>query len=154
MPIVRGYSKMLRRNLLYTGITRAKNFLVLCGELDTLAYGLQRDDDVKRLTTLKERVLGVSGASATVPEEMREQEAGLTEPDAVERVTLPIRTEKEVQKLNKKEHSTDQLISLLDEQEQAQLLPILSGETVELFHPLIGMEGISPYDFLEPSENS
>ena len=31
MPVVRGYSKMLRRNLLYTGITRAKTFDFMWG---------------------------------------------------------------------------------------------------------------------------
>ena len=56
MPVVRGYSKMLRRNLLYTGITRAKNFLILCGEPDVLANGLAKTDDLTRLTSLKARL--------------------------------------------------------------------------------------------------
>ena len=56
MPVVRGYSKMLRRNLLYTGITRAKNFLILCGEPDVFADGLAKTDDLTRLTSLKARL--------------------------------------------------------------------------------------------------
>ena len=32
MPIVRSYNRMLRRNLIYTGITRSKKFLIICGE--------------------------------------------------------------------------------------------------------------------------
>ena len=56
MPVVRGYSKMLRRNLLYTGITRAKNFLIICGEPDVLANGLAKTDDLMRLTSLKARL--------------------------------------------------------------------------------------------------
>ena len=32
LPMVRGYYCMLRRNLLYTAITRAKDKLILCGE--------------------------------------------------------------------------------------------------------------------------
>ena len=56
MPVVRGYSKMLRRNLLYTGITRAKNFLILCGEPDVLATGLMKTDDLTRFTSLKARL--------------------------------------------------------------------------------------------------
>src|SRR5690606_15753096 len=32
MPVVRGYMKMLRRNLLYTGIPRSRDFLILCGD--------------------------------------------------------------------------------------------------------------------------
>ncbi|MDW0117430.1 ATP-dependent RecD-like DNA helicase [Sporosarcina thermotolerans] len=56
MPIVRGYRKMLRKNLLYTGITRAKNFLILCGEPEEFKIGINRTDELERQTTLKERL--------------------------------------------------------------------------------------------------
>ncbi len=58
MPIVRGHRKMLRRNLLYTGITRAKNFLILCGEPEEFRAGIARTDELERQTTLKERLNG------------------------------------------------------------------------------------------------
>ena len=54
MPVVRGYRKMLRKNLLYTGITRAKNFLILCGEPEEFKIGINRTDETERQTTLKE----------------------------------------------------------------------------------------------------
>lgn len=56
MPVVRSYAKMLRKNLLYTGLTRAKNFLILCGEPDTFLRGIQNDADVLRQTTLAMRL--------------------------------------------------------------------------------------------------
>ncbi|MGE7978729.1 SF1B family DNA helicase RecD2 [Psychrobacillus sp. NPDC093200] len=56
MPVTRSYMKMLRRNLLYTGITRAKNFLILCGDPEVFTFGVKRTDDLQRLTTLKERL--------------------------------------------------------------------------------------------------
>lgn len=56
MPIVRGYMKMLRRNLLYTGITRSKDFLILCGDPGVFRYGVERTDDAQRMTTLKNRL--------------------------------------------------------------------------------------------------
>lgn len=56
MPVVRSYMKMLRRNLLYTGITRAKNFLILCGDAEVFRFGIERTDDLARLTSLKERL--------------------------------------------------------------------------------------------------
>ncbi|MCG7336460.1 ATP-dependent RecD-like DNA helicase [Sporosarcina sp. ACRSM] len=56
MPVVRSHRKMLRRNLLYTGITRAKNFLILCGEPDEFKAGIERTDEMARQTTLKERL--------------------------------------------------------------------------------------------------
>lgn len=58
MPIVRSQRKMLRRNLLYTGITRAKNFLILCGEAEEFLAGIQRTDETERQTTLKQRIAG------------------------------------------------------------------------------------------------
>ncbi|WP_194841616.1 SF1B family DNA helicase RecD2 [Sporosarcina obsidiansis] len=58
MPIVRSQRKMLRRNLLYTGITRAKNFLILCGEAEEFKAGIERSDETERQTTLKERIAG------------------------------------------------------------------------------------------------
>ena len=58
MPVVRSHRKMLRRNLLYTGITRAKNFLILCGEPEEFKAGIARTDELARQTTLKERLNG------------------------------------------------------------------------------------------------
>lgn len=59
MPIVRSQRKMLRRNLLYTGITRAKNFLILCGEVEEFKAGIERTDETERQTTLRERLTGM-----------------------------------------------------------------------------------------------
>ncbi|MBM6619693.1 SF1B family DNA helicase RecD2 [Bacillus suaedaesalsae] len=55
-PVVRSYYRMLRRNLIYTAITRSKEFLILCGEEDTLLQSINRTEDNKRQTTLKERM--------------------------------------------------------------------------------------------------
>lgn len=111
MPVVRSYSKMLRRNLLYTGITRAKNYLILCGEPDVLAQGLRRTDDLQRLTSLKARLNPMDGAQS---------------------VEILIEDE------------------LDDDQIHQQELPfVLTVETTPHIHPMIGMQGISPYDFLD-----
>jgi exodeoxyribonuclease V alpha subunit len=57
-PVVRSYYRMLRRNLIYTAITRSKDFLILCGEEDTLLQGIHRTEDNKRQTSLTERMKG------------------------------------------------------------------------------------------------
>lgn len=132
MPIVRGYSKMLRRNLLYTGITRAKNFLILCGEPDVFISGLSKTDDLMRLTSLKARLN---------PMEIDEIEA--------EKVTV-----EQEQEISAKENEPS------DEQQQAfyvkgeVLEPVLNVETAPYIHPLIGMNGLSPYDLLEDDKES
>ncbi len=59
LPVVKSYYRMLRKNLLYTAITRSKQFLILCGELEALQLGVERSDDVNRKTTLVERLKGV-----------------------------------------------------------------------------------------------
>jgi exodeoxyribonuclease V alpha subunit len=58
-PVVKSYYRMLRRNLIYTAITRSKDFLILCGEEETLLQGIHRTEDNKRQTTLTERMKGL-----------------------------------------------------------------------------------------------
>lgn len=41
MPIVRQYFRMLQKNILYTGLTRAKQSLVVCGEEQAFNKGIQ-----------------------------------------------------------------------------------------------------------------
>lgn len=77
LPIVKGYYRMLRRNLIYTAITRAKNFLILCGEEDALRQGVHRASDTNRQTTLCEKLKATFGVmedgavTVTVPEEAK-----------------------------------------------------------------------------------
>ncbi|NJP36553.1 SF1B family DNA helicase RecD2 [Alkalicoccus luteus] len=56
MPVVRSYSRMLRRKLIYTGITRAREFLLLCGEWDALNRAVQAEQELLRFTSLQERL--------------------------------------------------------------------------------------------------
>ncbi|WP_409297524.1 ATP-dependent RecD-like DNA helicase [Peribacillus sp. SCS-26] len=56
MPVVKSYYRMLRRNLIYTGITRSRKFLILCGEEEALRLGIERNNELGRKTTLCERL--------------------------------------------------------------------------------------------------
>lgn len=56
LPIVKSYYRMLRRNLIYTAITRSKQFLILCGEEEALRMGVERADEQLRQTTLAEKL--------------------------------------------------------------------------------------------------
>jgi exodeoxyribonuclease V alpha subunit len=40
-PFLPSYRRMLARNLIYTGITRSKTYLILCGEVDLLRLGVK-----------------------------------------------------------------------------------------------------------------
>lgn len=124
MPIVRSYSKMLRKNLLYTGITRAKNFLILCGEPDTFIYGFQRTDDSKRHTSLADRLMSDTPVEKTV-KSLKENVDSSSETINVEEAPI----ESDLAETNG---------------EPAKL----TMENVYSIHPMIGMNGISPYDFM------
>ena len=49
---------MLQRNLIYTGITRAKKILVMVGTKKALSYAVRNVTVTKRNTLLKERLAG------------------------------------------------------------------------------------------------
>ncbi len=108
MPIVKSYYRMLRRNLIYTGITRSKQFLILCGEVEAIELGVSRNDELNRQTTLKEKI--------------KEAFADVYQPDET------------------KEMTTENSFDLLYEGKINQI------------DPMIGMENITPYDYMETSE--
>ena len=100
LPVVKSYYRMLRRNLLYTAITRSKQFLILCGELDAFKLGVEREDDFLRKTTLSEKLRSLLDTEISLEQTTSGDD-------------LPIEE------------------FLLNED------------------PMIGMEGISPYDFMK-----
>lgn len=58
MPILMNHFVMLQRNLIYTGITRAKKVLVIVGARKALAYAVKNVTVTKRNTLLQERLSG------------------------------------------------------------------------------------------------
>jgi len=65
LPVVRSYYRMLRRNLLYTAITRSKDFLIICGEEEAFRLGVERNDETQRRTTLREKLQEIHAGSDT-----------------------------------------------------------------------------------------
>lgn len=57
MPVLKDYYIMLRKNLIYTGLTRAKQSLFVIGNHQSFQYGIANNHDEKRRTTLKEKML-------------------------------------------------------------------------------------------------
>ncbi|CAM3942150.1 SF1B family DNA helicase RecD2 [Lederbergia lenta] len=100
LPVVKSYYRMLRRNLLYTAITRSKQFLILCGEESAFRIGIEREDDQKRKTSLFEKLTAVTPA-----ESVNEAESDMP--------------------------------------------TFLKEESMHLIDPMIGMENVSPYDFVD-----
>jgi exodeoxyribonuclease V alpha subunit len=115
LPVVKSYYRMLRRNLIYTAITRSKQFLILVGEEEALKMGIERGEDTQRNTTLVQKLVEL------LPDL---KNGGETEETSLE---------------------VDQEIK--EPQEPVYINEIKSAD------PMIGMENVTPYDFMEESGN-
>ncbi len=73
MPLTMSHYVMLQRNLLYTGITRAKKILVIIGERKAVAYAVRNETTTARNTKLAVRLRKL------MPEEKQSAEADIRE---------------------------------------------------------------------------
>lgn len=140
LPMVHQYQRMLQRNLLYTAITRSKELLILLGELPAYQQCVENESNL-RYTTLKERILGIDTLSTTMRQRINQYEEADEEPftEEIEAVEPVVETIKEDQTS----------LSLFEEEEKEALPEYLTEDVVRTgqIDPMIGMEGISPYDF-------
>ncbi|MBS0949942.1 ATP-dependent RecD-like DNA helicase [Weissella minor] len=126
MPMVRPFSRMLQRNLLYTGLTRASESLVLLGETSAFNQAAQTEG-IMRHTTLQARLA------------QRQQKQGRKQavktPHTSETVaqTTSVKQEQIIQKKGESKPKTTILtVDLIDN---------------HVIDPNIGMEGLTPMDF-------
>ena len=56
MPVSHEYGIMLRRKLIYTGITRTKKYLYLLGNINALSRGVKLEDTIEKNFTLRQRL--------------------------------------------------------------------------------------------------
>lgn len=118
LPMVRQYGRMLKRNLLYTAVTRSKSKLILCGEIDAFDFAIKNTGDLRK-TMLIEKLVRNKNSDKIIVEV----------PKTIEESSKEKNEEKQKQPAN-------------------YLL------TVELVRsagidPLIGMEGITPEQFMK-----
>ena len=73
MPFTMSHFMMLQRNLLYTGVTRAKKILVLVGEKKAVSYAIKNETTAARNTKLAKRLTDGSQESKTVEADIRKQ---------------------------------------------------------------------------------
>ncbi len=64
IPVLMNHYVMLQRNLIYTGITRAKKILVLVGTKKALAYAVRNVTVSRRNTLLRERLMNADAQPA------------------------------------------------------------------------------------------
>lgn len=56
LPVVPAYNRMLRKNLIYTAITRSQNSLIMCGDKASFIQGIETNDTNLRYTSLNEQL--------------------------------------------------------------------------------------------------
>jgi exodeoxyribonuclease V alpha subunit len=61
MPVTSSHYVMLQRNLLYTGVTRAKKFCALIGDERALTLAINNNKPILRNTKLKEMLQNTFG---------------------------------------------------------------------------------------------
>ncbi len=123
LPLVHQYMRMLNRNLLYTAITRAKDFLILLGELPAYQASVAQIA-VDRETTLLARIREVF------------DQAGVSEPPHHQ--TVP--EDKQVKLATIKAQPAEK-----QEQQPRLTLELITTGQID---PLIGMGNIRPADFM------
>lgn len=70
MPVLMTHYVMLQRNLIYTGITRAKKICVLIGTKKALSFAIRNMSVLKRNTKLKERLSPDLSAQSDAPKRL------------------------------------------------------------------------------------
>ncbi|GEA94952.1 ATP-dependent RecD-like DNA helicase [Weissella viridescens] len=133
MPMVRPFARMLQRNLLYTGITRASESLVLLGEQSAFAQAAQTEG-IMRHTTLQERLAQLShGAPNKVATDQKS-------------VDKPSQTVSVVEAVNPNEANSQ---SATTKEAQTPKTTVLTAKLIanQEIDPNIGMDGLTPADF-------
>ena len=121
LPMVNQYSRMLQRNLLYTAVTRSQQYLILCGEAGAFQKSATTISP-KRATFLQEFLRDLSTNT------FEEFEEKIIE-DKIESHSF----------IKEESHAKENVVlnvRMIDE---------------DLISPMIGMEDLSPYDFMKRS---
>ncbi len=63
MPLLSGPRMLLNRNLLYTGVTRAKSCVTILGSKDTVSQMIENENEQKRYTGLRDRICEIMNES-------------------------------------------------------------------------------------------
>ena len=67
-PVFMGSAFLMNRNILYTGITRAKELVVVVGSQKALKYMVTNTNNVERYSSLKERIIDITADEKIVRE--------------------------------------------------------------------------------------
>lgn len=169
MPMVHQYQRMLQRNLLYTAVTRSKELLILLGEPQAYQTCVTHES-ATRLTTLQERINGSDEMTPLQRQRLAQFEEAddpFSESNSQTTATMksekktdtarePVSSKQSVQKQELDLFATTPSESIIEETLPEGTIskePLSRELTIEMVQknvvdPMIGMENLSPYDFL------
>ncbi|EQC78573.1 RecD-like DNA helicase YrrC [Enterococcus sp. HSIEG1] len=169
MPMVHQYQRMLQRNLLYTAVTRSKELLILLGEPQAYQTCVTHES-ATRLTTLQERINGSDEMTPLQRQRLAQFEEAddpFSESNSQTTATMksekktdtarePMSSKQSVQKQELDLFATTPSESIIEETLPEGTIskePLSRELTIEMVQknvvdPMIGMENLSPYDFL------
>lgn len=133
LPIVRQFSRMLQRNLLYTAVTRASDFLIMLGEKEAFEQCV-RNVSVNRHTSLVKRLVDTVGIKVK---------------NNVEDINS-VGADDQLNADGQPKHQ-DMAAETMDDQPQQELPDHLTTDVINrnLIDPMIGMGNVTPKDFLK-----
>lgn len=159
VPLVPQHHRMLKRNLLYTGITRAKQSLIMCGEPQAFQTAIQ-NVDASRQTQLKDFLMEavdiderMATAVAAEIEDKEENDADNKESKSENSTVTSIQLEGNKDgKENQAENVSTTIDSDTEASDEAGSAVVDFKLTAELvltnaIDPMIGMDGLKPEDF-------
>ena len=146
LPLVDAYYRMLRQDLLYTAVTRAQSSLVLVGDPNAYVQAVSQDRDPRR-TNLKD-LLEIKLAGLTQGEKVEQELAsGESQVLGLDAEKAEVSATDQASPQASPEASVSVAVQSRDLAPKQQESFRLSQDLIDQIDPMIGMEGISPYDF-------
>lgn len=132
LPLVDMFSRLLQKDILYTAITRAQSSLIMIGNPDSFYKAVTSQKEPRR-TFLRDLLkVQFDEEDSEEPESDEEEKRDISE--------LPDQSEKE------SEISSVEKVKIAEE-EEVELK--LNEATINQIDPMINMEGVTPYDFMD-----
>ncbi|MGY3725338.1 ATP-dependent DNA helicase, RecD/TraA family [Granulicatella balaenopterae] len=161
LPMVHQYSRMLRRNLLYTAVTRSKELLIMCGQESAFHEAVASESDRR-----KTQLMTFLTEERTTKESEKDLETSLTneETDDIQTQITDEKinnnqkdTEKSTTETTKKDNHEQDTMGMISTEEIVDVVTeklddgILTLEKVinQMIDPMIGMGNQTPYDFMK-----
>jgi exodeoxyribonuclease V alpha subunit len=137
MPLVDAFFRMLQRNLLYTGLTRASESLVLIGQLSAYQEAVVTLG-VDRHTNLQARILQYATGKKDDTQPVKSSQQDILE------VNEPVGRQHDEINLRDKDVTSNPVTT-----DTVLTAAIIEQNSID---PNIGLEGLTPYDFM-PNNN-